>query len=252
MRACCGRMRTTQGGVVLTITATRSPEDARRALTRLFQRRRVVDLKAVLAALRSFSPMTAFRRLSELGYLSSYSHTGRYYTLPDIPQFDADGLWLHEGVGFSRHGTLKDTVPVLVDRFDGGMFHRELRTRLQVRVHNTLLDLVRAKRLVRESIADEYLYVSPDPRRASAQMARRREIGAYVVAAPVPSPPTLVIEILLEVIHVAGIRGDPEAVAARLTARGVVVGVEQVHEVFRRHGLPGKKTPASRSRRSPR
>lgn len=234
------------------ITTARSPDDARRALTRLFQRRRVADLKAVLAALRSSSPMTAFRRLSALGSLSSYSHMGRYYTLPDIPQFDADGLWLHEGVGFSRHGTLKDTVPVLVERSEGGVFHRELRTRLQVRVHNTLLDLVRAQRLVRERLADEYLYVSPDPRRARAQLARRRESGADVAAASAPPSPTLVIEILLEVIHAAGIRGDPEAVAARLTARGVVVGVAQVQAVFRQHGLPQKKTPASRSRRSPR
>lgn len=199
--------------------------------------------------------MTAFRRLSELDYLSSYSHMGRYYTLPDIPQFDADGLWLHVGVGFSRHGTLKDTVAVLVERAEGGVFHRELRTRLQVRVHNTLLDLVRAHRLVRESFADEYLYVSPDPRRARAQVARRRALGAVVAAAAAPPPPTLVIEILLEVIHAARIRGDPEAVAARLTARGVVVGVAQVQEVFRQHGLAQKKTanpPASRSRRSPR
>jgi hypothetical protein len=199
--------------------------------------------------------MTAFRRLAELGYLSSYSHTGRYYTLPDIPQFDADGLWLHAGVGFSRHGTLKGTVPVLVERAEGGLFQSELRTRLQVRVHNTLLDLVRAQRLVRERFADEYLYVSPVPRRASAQLARRREFGAAGAGAAAAPPPTLVIEILLEVIHAAGIRGDPAAVAARLTARGVVVGVAQVDAVFRQHGLPQKKTakpPASRSRRSPR
>lgn len=199
--------------------------------------------------------MTAFRRLSELDYLSSYSHMGRYYTLPDIPQFDADGLWLHVGVGFSRHGTLKDTVPALVDRSESGVLHRELQRRLQVRVHNTLLDLVRAKRLTRERIGDEYLYVSPDPRRASTQLAHRREIGAGAAAAAAPPPAMLVIEILLEVIHAAGIRGDPAAVAARLTARGVVVGVAQVQEVFRQHGLAQKKTanpPASRSRRSPR
>jgi hypothetical protein len=196
--------------------------------------------------------MTAFRRLSELSSLSSYSHAGRYYTLPDIPQFDPDGLWLHGGVGFSRHGTLKDTVPVLVEHSESGVFHRELQRRLQVRVHNTLLALVRAKRLARESIGDEYLYVSPDPRRAKTQLAHRREIGAGAAAAAAPPPAMLVIEILLEVIHAAGIRGDPAAVAARLSARGVGVGVEQVTEVFRQHGLPQKKTPVSPSRHSPR
>lgn len=89
-------------------------------------RRKVADIGAILAALQTTSRMTAFRKLSELGYLSSYSHSGGYYTLQSIPQFDGDGLWLFEGVGFSRHGTLKDTVAILVDRAESGQLHREL------------------------------------------------------------------------------------------------------------------------------
>ena len=40
------------------------------------------ELKAVLGAKGT---MTVFRRLKELGYLSSYSHRGKYYTLEYIP-----------------------------------------------------------------------------------------------------------------------------------------------------------------------
>jgi hypothetical protein len=243
-------MRTTQGDIVLTIPTARAPDDAREAIRRLFRRRPVADLKVILAALRTKSPMTAFRRLSELGYLSSYSHTGRYYTLADIPQFDEDGLWLHDSVGFSRHGTLKATVPVLVGRAAAGLFHRDLQTKLQVRVHNTLLDLVQAKLLRREPIDDEFLYVSASRARAHAQLAERRALGAPAAAGPATSPPALVIEILLEVIHAAGIRGDPEAVAARLAGRGVAASVAQIEVVFREHGLPVKKTPPSLSPRS--
>jgi hypothetical protein len=228
-----------------------SPQDARSALTRLFQRRRIADLKRILATLKTTSPMSAFRRLSELSYLTSYSHARQYYTLADIPQFDAEGLWLFAGVGFSRHGTLKDTVPTLVDRSEAGLFHHDLQVRLQVRVHNTLLDLVQAKRLARQTIGDEYLYVSGDSARAGAQLARRRECRPAPAIHPTPPPPALVIEILLEVIHAAGVRGNPAAIAARLTTRGVVVKVEQIHAVFQQHGLPQKKTVASRSLRSP-
>jgi len=229
-----------------------SPQNAHSALTRLFQRRRIANLKLIFATLKTSSPMSAFRRLSELSYVTSYSHARQYYTLADIPQFDADGLWLYAGVGFSRHGTLKDTVPALVDRSEAGLFHRDLQVRLQVRVHNTLLDLVQAKRLVRETIADEYLYVSGDSARAQAQLAQRREWRPAPAIRSTPPPPTLVIEILLEVIHAAGVRGNPRAIAARLTARGGVVSVEQVEAVLQQHGLPQKKTPASRSPRSPR
>jgi hypothetical protein len=84
--------------------------------------------------------MSVLRRLSALGHLSSYSHAGRYCTLRDIPQFEGDGLWQHQGVGFSRDGSLKTTVERLVEQSDAGRTHPELHPRRQVRVHNTLLD----------------------------------------------------------------------------------------------------------------
>ena len=54
----------------------------------------------------------------------------------------------------------------------------------------------------------------------------------------------------MEVIHAAAIRGDPQAIAARLAARGVVARVEQVKQIFRDHRLPEKKTAPSPSKRS--
>jgi len=64
-------------------------------------------------------------------YLSSYSHTGRYYTIRDIPVFDADGLWRHQGIGFSRHGSLKSTAEHMVLEAEAGRTHNELHVRLQ-------------------------------------------------------------------------------------------------------------------------
>jgi len=227
-----------------------SLSDGCQALKRLLMRRKVADLGAILAILQTTSRMTAFRKLSELGYLSSYSHSGGYYTLQSIPQFDGDGLWLFEGVGFSRHGTLKDTVTVFVDRSEAGQLHRELQGRLQVRVHNTLLGLVQGNRVAREIVGDEYLYVSTDLARGSAQLARRRERGP-ARGAGAPPPAALVVEILVDVIQAARLRCDANAIAGRLNARGVVVTVDLVRDVLRQHGLPEKKTrsTSARSRR---
>lgn len=233
-----------------TISPAPTPEAARHVLERLFRQRRIAELAAILGALRTTSVMTAHRRLSELAYLSSYTHAGRFYTLPDIASFDVHGLWMHQGVGFSRYGTLKDTVPALIDRADAGLFHRDLQTRLQVRVHNTLLDLVQAGRLGRERVSGEYLYVSAAAPRAQAQVAQRHAFAATEPSAPGAPGATTVIEILSEVIRVAGVRGDSKAVAARLSARGVVVTVEQVEQVFLQHGLPKKKRSTSRSTHS--
>lgn len=205
-------------------------------------RRSVLDFKAILEALQTTSRMTAIRRLSELSYLSSYSHSGGYYTLPGIPQFDEDGLWLFQGIGFSRHGTLIDTAAVLIDGAEAGFFHRELQARLRIRAHNQLLQLVETGRVSRHTVANDYLYVSADSARAAAQLVRRGDPRIGSAAGERPLPPALVVEILLDVVHSAGIRADAAATAARLTARGVVVTGEVVREVFGQYGLREKKT----------
>jgi len=66
-------------------------DDPRRALRRLFRKSLVADLDALFETLHTHSRMTVLRRLKDVGYLSSFTHTGRYYTLADIPRFDEHG-----------------------------------------------------------------------------------------------------------------------------------------------------------------
>jgi len=99
-----------------------------RVLKKLFNRFPVSDLDMLSRTLKTNSRMSIFRRLREIGYFSSYTHAGRYYTLAHIPQFDDYGLWIHQGIGFSRVGTLKATIVELVDRAPSGLAHIELNT----------------------------------------------------------------------------------------------------------------------------
>ena len=221
------------------------PEPSRQTLTRLFQRQSIADLATLSDALETSSRMSVFRRLSALGYLSSYSHDGRFYTLRDIPPFDQDGLWRYQGVCFSRDGSLKATVERLVEQSDAGRTHSELHVRLQVRVHNTLLDLVEDRRIGRETLRGYYLYVSANPARAQSQFILRQQQSAEPVQPPPESPAVVVIEVLLDLVRSAGVRPDAGLVAARLAARGLAVTVDQVEAIFSRYGL--KKTANSRS-----
>ena len=220
---------------------------SRDALLRMFKRDRIADLDHLRDELGTTSRTTVFRRLSALGYLTSYSHTGRFYTLREIPSFDSDGLWRHGDVLFSQDGTLARTLIRLVGEADAGQFHRELQLRLRLRVHNTLGDLVARAQLGRSPLWGEYLYTSAEKVRAAAQIACRTGLG------PVPAlgatlAPALMVEVLLEVIRGASIRYDPAQVAARLVARGVTVTAALVEEILELHGV--KKTAPPRSRRS--
>ena len=219
-------------------------EDSIQALTALFRRHPIADLDTLLTTLETQSRMSVFRRLSVIGYLTSYTHAGRFYTLRSIPTFDREDLWCYEGICFSRHGTLKSTVIHLVEQSDSGRTQHELQVRLRIRVHNTLLDLVRQKRIGRELWGGQYLYVSGDRERASTQLALRRTWADSGTALEVAT--SAVIDVLLDLVRSAGMQVDAMSVSERLGARGVVVTPEQVEEILSRHGV--KKTALSRSK----
>jgi len=215
-----------------------SKADALEALRALFKKKRLLMLPDIYSLLGTTSRMSAFRRLRELNYLSSFSHVGRYYTLPAMAHFDPQGLWFYEGVGFSRFGTLKETVIHLVDQSVAGKTHEELEKQLHLRVHNTLLDLVRSDKIVRESFEDVFLYLSNRADRAQQQLVLRRE-GAGDSARNI-LPDETVIEVLAEVIRSNQIQIDQDAILLRLTQRGIKITALQLNQLCTRLGL--KKT----------
>ena len=210
----------------------------------------MVDLDALYRSLKTRSRMSAFRRLRQFDYLSSYTHAGRYYTLAAIARFDEQGLWLYRDIGFSREGTLKNTVVHLVEIGDAGQTHRELERLVHVRVHNTLLSLVREKRIDRQRIEKMYLYVSIQRERAADQLAARRQLVASTEKVALPLTLSTVIEVLVEVIQRGQVRVTFAEVSKRLTDRGVLVTAQQVEEVFDRYGLEPEKKRRSKPIRS--
>ncbi len=91
-------------------------------------RRQMILTLAEVADLIDGSIHTARRRLSEWGVLNSYNQNGRYYALPDVPEFDGNGLWQQRGVFFSQYGNLKQTVIALVQRSPAGLDAGDLRS----------------------------------------------------------------------------------------------------------------------------
>ena len=216
-------------------------EAAGKALQNLFRRSPVVDLETLCRALKTQSRMSVYRRLRDRAYLASYTHAGGYYTLPEIPRFDEDGLWLYRDIGCSRAGTLKNTVAHLVEIGEAGRTHRELQQLLRVRLHNTLLSLVREERIGRQRLESMYLYLSVEAERASHQVAARRELLASSRKVALPLAPSVLIEVLVEVIQTARLCVTPTEVAKRLAVRGVAVTPEQVDQLFHRYELGSEK-----------
>jgi hypothetical protein len=139
-------------------------------------RHKIADLPALKGALGTSTDLTVFRKLKPLGPLTSYSHRGRFYTLAEIAHFDDRGLWSHQSVRFSRHGTLLSTVEALVNSSPSGYFARELADLLQIEVQEPLRHLVQQQRLSRSEIDGQFLYASVEANERRQQALARRSI----------------------------------------------------------------------------
>ena len=90
-------------------------------VTRAFKRQKVVTI-VQLSNWLSCSIVTARRRLKAWHAYTSYNRNGRYYTLPEIAQFDDIGLWWHQG-GFLLEAWQSQANP--------GLSGRSLRARVE-------------------------------------------------------------------------------------------------------------------------
>lgn len=120
----------------------------------------VLTMENLKVILQTTSRMTVFRKLKHLPYKTSYSHCGKYYTLDSIANYDNNGTWAYNQIYFSKYGTLKNTVLHSIEKSSSGFTSYELEEFLRVPVHNTVLDLWKNRKIRREQIAKNYIYLS--------------------------------------------------------------------------------------------
>jgi len=154
---------------------------------------KIATMSELRSALGNPCTRTVFRKLDSLQYQSSYSHRGRYYTLPSIAEFDALGLWTCRSVWFSRFGNLLDTAQCVVERSATGYTAAELTDILHVECKHTLSALVQRTRLVRERIETRYVYFAPK-RAEHVQQRRARQSHRASMSLLVANPDLAVEE----------------------------------------------------------
>ena len=164
-------------------TVMRPEQYGPQTLADLLKREKVASIEDLKTALGTMSRMTVFRKLSVLGYLTSYSHRGKYYTLERIPRFDSHGLWSHGVIRFSKVGTLMATAESFVSASEGGYFVCELDKVLHVDTKTVLQNLVVEQRLSREKVSGWYLYCARDAGTRREQLRARKILEAELLLA---------------------------------------------------------------------
>ena len=212
-------------------------KDTLDSLRVLFMKQRVLDMKQLHKAISTTSHATVFRYLRELHHLTSYTHNGKYYTLPEIAQFDSNGFWYYGDIGFSSQGTLVNTLAHVIMMSESGKTNSELEAHCRTRVQDALRTLLSKNKIARTKPVNRHLYVSPDPAVSDRQIKRRTEVGSRKRL-----PDWIVGEILVETIRSFPVQPEVDDVVKRLSKRGSLITREQVEQVFEENDLE-KKTP---------
>jgi hypothetical protein len=141
-------------------------------LRSFLRKQNIATLEELKHVLRTSSTMTVFRKLKTVGYRTSYSHRGKYYTLADRPRFDGQGLWSYRAACFSRDGNLLATTRRFVEEADAGLTASELQAILSVEVKEPLLELYRREQIDRQELGGVYVYFSRESGRGREQRLR--------------------------------------------------------------------------------
>lgn len=206
-------------------------------LKKLIEKDQIVNIETLFKVLQTNSRMTVFRHLKRVDYLTSYSHSGRYYSIKGIPDFDSIGLWYLKGAWFSKYGNLRSTLVHFIENAEAGMTHGELENLLHLSVHHTLHDLVRKKTISRKLVERFYLYISSDVKHGSAQVScRQRKIADERETYPLN--PFETIEVLVDLLHSED--WHLKSVVDRLGRKNTKVSEHQVNEVFSRYSIKKK------------
>jgi len=200
-----------------------------------FARRKVLS-KAELLQEYGCSPMTLWRRLRQVGYLTSYNYNAQYYTLATIPQFDDHGLWTYRDIRFSQWGKLPETMVAVIEGSPGGMTAQEVAGFLHVRNAKPLLThLFFKQRLWREAWGRSFVYLAVQESQQEQQLRRRME------QAPVPllPEPPQIIALLVEMIRHP--RWTPQQWSRRLARSDIHLGTQAINAVMDHYHLALKK-----------
>ncbi len=145
------------------------------SLESYFQRHKIATIRELKEVLGTNIEMTVYRKLSELSYRSSYSHSGKYYTLDKIAEYDNQGLWSYKLVWFSMYGSLLKTVKAFVNKSEEGYSANELKDIIHVEVKEPLLKLTQRGEIMREKISGVYIYFSSKLKIRKRQELLRKE-----------------------------------------------------------------------------
>ncbi len=145
------------------------------ALEEKFKEFKVLTLDQV-SKIHDCSIRTVQRQFAALAVLRSYNRNSRYYTLPGIPKFNADGIWAYQGVRFSKFGDLRKTVKQLILNSECGLSGSEIGDIVGLLPRSFMYHFREMDGIFRDKVSGVYVYFSNDPSLYARQSSKRDHV----------------------------------------------------------------------------
>lgn len=201
-----------------------------------FKRQTVITITQLVQLLQC-SVITARRRLKKWKVYNSINKNGRYYTLPKVPVFDANGLWQYQTILFSKHGNLKQTIIQIIRQAPTGLSAADIAKMVALAPSSSLFAQIKnAAGIRREKHRGRFIYFSDNPaiyKRQKQQWALNRQSNINW-----PTDAEAVV-ILVQLIKHPGI--SLEQLAAKIALHGQRIAPEVLGSFLQSHGLLKKK-----------
>lgn len=217
-----------------------SNQDTIQAAWRHLEKIKVFNI-GKLASILTCSIPNARIKLKKWQAYTSYNQNGKYYTLPQTPNFDQYGLWQYKDVAFSKHGNLRNTIIHLVTVSSAGLSGREIGDLLGLSPQSFLHHFRKCPGIYREKHDGVYVYFSDDTAVYERQVQQRMSLVSR--SAVVSISDSEAIMILVAIIREHGISAEdilelPEIKKSKLK-------LANIQGFMAYHGLL-KKIPDSR------
>ena len=145
-------------------------------LRKMFRKFKVLTLDQV-SKTHDCSIRTVQRQFAALEVLRSYNKNSRYYTLPDIPQFNAHGIWRYRDIFFSKYGDLRNTVKYLILSSENGLSGSEIGSIVNLVPRSFMHHFREMEDIFREKHGGVYVYFSNDPTIYANQRLKRAQVS---------------------------------------------------------------------------
>lgn len=139
------------------------------AANKLFNKEKCLTMRDLSRKLE-YSARSVQRLLKKLGYYSSFTHNGKWYTLEYMPEFDENGLWFYHGIGFSKWRNLTATILYLIENSTKGLTAGGLSSRLSSSCPPILNKIYKAGKLKRVKTQRGFVYISINPTTKERQL----------------------------------------------------------------------------------